>query len=419
MAIKELPLAPPPKHPQRAIGETPGRMEMIEILSFCSAALASFVALPLLLRVRDRAPQGWLGAFMLAVAMLSVSSTYWYHMQPELFGLLDWPVAVLGPCFYFYVRRMVGLGMGRQLWLHFVPLPVLLGLLLWSHGALAERIWFLDNTLMAYELLATAYALVAAVRLHSYRRRLEQSFSSLKGRDLLWLSWLSAVVVLILAICVLASLAAGVWIWLLMVLRLAVVYVVGWYGLRQGAIALPSEMVEPAASALAAPAETEAVGPAPVNPDAPEADAAAPAESTTTATAEIAEAEKYARSGMTPAAEALIGQRLAQRMQTQRDHLESDLTLAELAGRIGTSPQLLSQYLNHRLGLSFFDYVNGLRVAEVQTLLADPARARTPVLDLAFEAGFNSKSTFNAAFRRVCGMTPSEWRRRPPAPENP
>lgn len=389
-------------------------MEMIEILSFCSAALASFVALPLLLRVRDGAPQMWLGAFMLAVAMLSVSSTHWYFRQPTLFGLLDWPVAVLGPCFYFYVRRMVGLGMGRRLWLHFVPLGVLVCLLLWAHGALRERAWRFENILMAYELLATAYALVAAVRLQTYRRRLQQSFSSLKGRDLMWLSWLCAVVVVLLGNCLLASLAGGVWIWLLMVLRLAVVYVVGWYGLRQGAIALPSEMVAPAVTALAAPAEAEAA--APVTKDAPEADAATPAESTTTATAEVTETEKYARSGMTAAAEALIGQRLAQRMQTQRDHLESDLTLAELAGRIGTSPQLLSQYLNHRLGLSFFDYVNGLRVAEVQTLLADPARAKTPVLDLAFEAGFNSKSTFNAAFRRVCGMTPSEWRRRPSAP---
>ena len=384
-------------------------MEMIEVLSFCSAALASFVALPLLLRVQaqvqDDAPQPWLGAFMLAVAMLSVSSTYWYHTQPALFGLLDWPVAVLGPCFYFYVRRMVGLGMGRWPWLHWAPLGVLVGLLLWSHGALAERVWLLEYALMAYELLATAYALVAAVRLHTYRRRLQQSFSSLKGRDLLWLSWLSAVVVLILTICVLASLVAGVWIWLLVVLRLAVVYVVGWYGLRQGPIALPSEMVEPAATA---PAEAEAVGAAPVTSDAAEAGASTPANAVT-------ETQKYARSGMTAAAEALIGQRLAQRMQAQRDHLESDLTLAELAGRIGTSPQLLSQYLNDRLGLSFFDYVNGLRVAEVQALLADPARAKTPVLHLAFEAGFNSKSTFNAAFRRVCGMTPSAWRRRPPA----
>ena len=140
-----------------------------------------------------------------------------------------------------------------------------------------------------------------------------------------------------------------------------------------GADALPSEMVEPAATA---PAEAEAVGAAPVTSDAAEAGASTPANAVT-------ETQKYARSGMTAAAEALIGQRLAQRMQGQRDHLESDLTLAELAGRIGTSPQLLSQYLNDRLGLSFFDYVNGLRVAEVQALLADPARAKTPVLHLA------------------------------------
>ncbi|MFO1227958.1 helix-turn-helix domain-containing protein [Roseateles sp.] len=159
------------------------------------------------------------------------------------------------------------------------------------------------------------------------------------------------------------------------------------------------------------------------------------AESTAPASAEVAEeagasltveappapeasepASKYARSGLTDAARQLIEARLHARMAQTRDFLESDLTLAQLAERIGTSTQLLSQVLNDGLGLNFFDYVNGLRVAEVQRLLADPARAKTPVLDLAFEAGFNSKSTFNAVFRDRTGTTPSVWRRQAAQP---
>ena len=113
---------------------------------------------------------------------------------------------------------------------------------------------------------------------------------------------------------------------------------------------------------------------------------------------------------MTDAATELIAQRLEQRMQGTHDYLESDITLAQLAERIGTSPQLLSQYLNHVLGTNFFDYINGLRVAEVQRNLRDREIAGQSLLQLAFAAGFNSKSTFNAAFKKMTGLTPSTWR---------
>jgi AraC-like DNA-binding protein len=185
--------------------------------------------------------------------------------------------------------------------------------------------------------------------------------------------------------CVLSSLFGGVWAWLLLVNRVVVLYFVGWFGMRQAEVFLP---VAVAAVALAH---------APVAAETPVAAAA--------------DVEKYARSGMTDAAQALISTQLRARMTQARDFLESDLTLSELAERIGTSPQLLSQYLNDTLEMSFFDYINGLRVAEVQRLMADPAHAPETLLNLAFAAGFNSKSTFNAAFRKIGGTTPSEWRR--------
>ena len=71
---------------------------------------------------------------------------------------------------------------------------------------------------------------------------------------------------------------------------------------------------------------------------------------------------------------------------------------------------MLSQYLNDVLGVNFFDYINGLRVAHIQNVMGTPAGAGQPLLTLAMDAGFNSRSTFNAAFKKVSGMAPSVWR---------
>ena len=63
-------------------------------------------------------------------------------------------------------------------------------------------------------------------------------------------------------------------------------------------------------------------------------------------------------------------------------------------------------------GTGFYDFVNGLRLQRACALLADPARAQCSVLDLAFEAGFQSKATFHRVFKARTGETPSAFRRR-------
>ena len=134
---------------------------------------------------------------------------------------------------------------------------------------------------------------------------------------------------------------------------------------------------------------------------------------------EFADTDKYVRSGMTDATQQLIGERLVRRMSFERDYLDCEVKLTDLAERIGTSPQLLSQYLNHVLGLNFFDYINGLRVAEVQRMMVDLSKANQTLLEMAFAAGFNSKSTFNASFKKVTGMAPSSWRNKRNATSEP
>ncbi len=104
----------------------------------------------------------------------------------------------------------------------------------------------------------------------------------------------------------------------------------------------------------------------------------------------------------------LLATRLQERMRKHRDYLDPNLRLRELAERLGTSPTLLSRAINGSLGLNFNDYVNGLRCRHfLEKVEAGEHRIHT-LLSLAIDCGFNSKSTFNRAFRKCEGLSPKE-----------
>lgn len=98
-----------------------------------------------------------------------------------------------------------------------------------------------------------------------------------------------------------------------------------------------------------------------------------------------------------------MAQRLERCVTVDKPYLECDLTLGELAEAIGVTSHQLSQVLSTQLGLSFFEYVNGLRVEAVKATLSRPQSAGRPLLEIALECGFGSKSAFNAAFKRATG----------------
>ncbi len=367
------------------------------VLPLCGALMALFVAVPLLVLGRQRAATTWLGLFVLAIGSLCVAECL--EERRAWFGVFDWPVAALGALYYLYVRGLTGLGNGRRQGWHFVPTAAAVVALAWIRMVVLAKVPhdprkavagpLFDLVLFGSEGLAVGYALGALWRIAQYRRRLRDVYSSVEKRDLAWLVGLSGAVVLMLLVWVPAVAIGGFMIDVLAAGRLMLLFFVGWFGLRQAVVFLPPPA---AAGPVAAPAPEEAP---------PPGDASAEASSRAPA--------KYSRSGMTDAARKLIGERLAIRMEIERAYLDNDITLADLAQRLGTSPQLLSQYLNDVLGVTFFDYVNGLRVAEVQrNMRADGAGT---LVALALAAGFNSKSTFNAAFKKVTGLSPSAWRK--------
>jgi AraC-like DNA-binding protein len=126
---------------------------------------------------------------------------------------------------------------------------------------------------------------------------------------------------------------------------------------------------------------------------------------------------RYERSGVDPERARRHLDALIALMETERPYRDGDLTLHDLAGRLGISAHNLSEVLNTQVGRSFYDFVNGYRVEEVKEKLGDPRTAYLKLVAIASDAGFNSKSAFNAAFKRHAGMTPSEYRRRSAAGE--
>ncbi len=99
-------------------------------------------------------------------------------------------------------------------------------------------------------------------------------------------------------------------------------------------------------------------------------------------------------------------------METERPWLEPDLTLEQLAAQLKLRPKLLSQAINEGLGQNFFEFINTYRIGEAKRLLTNPADKKVTVLEVLYQVGFNSKSSFNTVFKKQTGLTPSEFKKK-------
>jgi AraC-like DNA-binding protein len=97
-------------------------------------------------------------------------------------------------------------------------------------------------------------------------------------------------------------------------------------------------------------------------------------------------------------------------MENERLYQETELTLQELSDKLQSPPHLVSQALNEVMQKSFYDLVNSYRVEEAKRLLVDPKNLNYTILSVGFEAGFNSKTTFNTVFKKFTGLTPTEYK---------
>jgi AraC-like DNA-binding protein len=349
-------------------------------------------------------------AVLMATFTIYLASTVYFsagivRVWPHLFGVsyqLPW---VFGPLVYLYALAASDRSWRFQ-WktlVHFVPVAIntlatspyyfmsgtekLAMMDRWVAGVIPRQLEILDP--FKY-ISGIGYSIATVLYLRRHRKQVEHSYSNTDRVNLRWLLFLS-------------SAAFGIWL-LATLLRIndvggrvrdehislamaVLVYAIGYMGLRQPEVFNYETAEYPVPKGL-----TGVVPPSPPN--------------------EVKEQEesRYLRSGLDDLEAARLKGRLLAVMETEKPWRDSELTLADLASKLDSTPHKLSEVLNSLLGQTFYDFVNAYRVREVQRRIkAGDARA-LKMLALAMDAGFASKSTFNQAFKKHTSQTPSDFR---------
>jgi AraC-like DNA-binding protein len=375
---------------------------------------------------------------LLAVTMLAFSiglATVVYHAAgleqvfPHFFGAAHPLPFLYGPLIYLYAvtaadrsRRLT-----RRDALHLVPFlaTVVTGLPIYMMSgadkiALYHRLQngevpLLIGIATPLKLISgVAYAVITIVFLRRHRERVKDSYSSVERVSLRWLVWLGAAAAGIWALAVAFELLESTGIMRIarsddfIALAIAVlVYGIGYMGLRQ------PEVFRYETAEHRVPAELRAVEPpAPrTEPTASEPESAEPRGLAGLQMAgQETDAPRYERSGLTDREAERLEDALMTLMDRDRPWRDSELTLADLADRLSTTPHKVSEVLNAQIGQTFYDFVNGYRVREVQRRIAAGDAQRLKMLALALDAGFASKSTFNVVFKKHTSQTPSDYR---------
>jgi AraC-like DNA-binding protein len=126
---------------------------------------------------------------------------------------------------------------------------------------------------------------------------------------------------------------------------------------------------------------------------------------------QIAEKGKYAASTLPDHQKQQMQKTLNGVMNDKKMFLDPDLTLDQLAEVVQTSPRKLSQVINELFQQNFFDYINSLRIEHAKHIITSVADQKLTVLEIMYQSGFNSKSSFNTLFKKKTGITPSEFKR--------
>ena len=329
---------------------------------------------------------------------------------PALLGHLPYPL-FHGPFLFLYTsaltRRQAGF---RTAWLiHFIPVFILyLFFIPFFSLPAAEKINVYRNKGAGYENLMTvclisiiisgvAYIIASLVLLRRYRKSIENEFSNIEKIKLAWLRYVVYGIAVIWTAVIFGNDP--------IVFGIAVLFVffLGYFGIRQAGIFITAQpqtgRQQISANEEKLKASTFSDQQVPLPDETP----------VQTRTHSIITKTKYEKSGLGEDQAVKIYDRLVMTMTNQKLFTESELTLAALAKTLDVHPNHLSQVINSYEGKNFYDYINFHRVEEFKKLAPRPDNQNYTLLSMAYECGFNSKTSFNRNFRKVTGISPSEY----------
>jgi len=120
--------------------------------------------------------------------------------------------------------------------------------------------------------------------------------------------------------------------------------------------------------------------------------------------------EKYTRSGLKDEQASDYLEMLITYVEINKPYLDRDLSIHDLSLMTGIPRHFITQVLNEKYKRNFFTFINEYRVKEAVERFSDPKYSNYTILAIAFDSGFNSKTTFNSIFKNQKGKTPSEYR---------
>ena len=251
---------------------------------------------------------------------------------------------------------------------------------------------------VAYFAVYYAYTLVYHLWvigiIQRHNREIADLFSELTSLNLSWLrnlTLLSAAVIfleiVVLVLWGVDALSYGLAYALGYLPSALLIYSIGYFALKQPAlfeVALPDpQMLQADGAARPAPAEDE------------------PHE----------RASKYATSSLTDGKAETLRTQLLALMEEAHLYRTPNLRLADVAAQLDAAPNHVSQVINERMGKNFFDLVNHYRIEEAKAILVAAEQQHLTIQAVAFEVGFNAKTTFNVAFKKHTGLTPTQFKR--------
>lgn len=320
-----------------------------------------------------------------------------YERHPAWAHVEDGFILLLGPLLYFYARSMVYKDFRFKASDIGHALPFLVATLLFQvyyHVQAEADQRFIQEAIVRQDLPVQFYVIVAFVYAHiglylflawkelmTYRAGIKEKFSEVNAINLQWLEFMLLAVGIILFISLVLSFVplvrqTGMKTEIL-IIPFAFIFifctVVFWKALRQ-----PSLF----------------------------------------AGLEIQENKKYQVSAVTPVERDALAQLLKLNMANDELFLDPDLTIDQLSDRLKSTPRKVSQVINEVFQQNFFDFINSYRIDKAKRILAESTDNRLTILEVMYQCGFNSKSSFNTVFRQKTGLTPSEFRKRNSARSN-
>ena len=103
--------------------------------------------------------------------------------------------------------------------------------------------------------------------------------------------------------------------------------------------------------------------------------------------------------------------KLNEYMEKEKPYLDPNLTLMDLSEKTGIPYRSLSEVINLSLNKNFYDYINEYRIIESTKILLDKESKFKTILEVLYNVGYNSKSSFNTAFKKHTGLTPTEYKK--------